>query len=79
MAGSFSTHGLADIKESRLLRLLEVEEISDEVQPRMCAFACALGGADGRQLFAYVTLDFDVELRKAVKESLILRVPVAAW
>jgi sugar lactone lactonase YvrE len=60
---------VADIKGHRLLRVLEGGEVSDEIRPDMCPFACALGGSDGRTLFVCVAPDYDVESRKSAREA----------
>jgi sugar lactone lactonase YvrE len=55
-------------------------EIADEVRPGCPVYACALGGADGRTLYACVAPDFDEAKRKAAREGRLLafRVPVPA-
>ncbi len=55
-------------------------EIADELQPGSGVFACALGGADGRTLYACVAPDFNEAARTAAREASLvaLRVPVPA-
>ena len=67
---------IADIKGSRLLRLVD-GEIAEEIPRDTCVFACALGGASGDTLFMCATPDFDVEARKANRDSCIDAVTVA--
>jgi len=71
---------VADAAGGRLLRVREGGEIADEVYPGSPVFACALGGADGRTLFACAAPDFDQAARTAAREArlLALRVPVPA-
>ncbi|MGH3210629.1 MAG: SMP-30/gluconolactonase/LRE family protein [Trebonia sp.] len=71
---------IADAAGSRLLRMREGNEIADEVRPGSPVFACALGGADGRTLYACVAPDFDERARTAAREARLLafRVPVPA-
>jgi sugar lactone lactonase YvrE len=71
---------IADAAGGRLLRVREGGEIADEVRPGCPVYACALGGADGRTLYACVAPDFDEGKRKAAREGRLLafRVPVPA-
>jgi sugar lactone lactonase YvrE len=71
---------LADATGDRLLRVAEGGEILDEVRPGSPVYACALGGADGRTLYACVAPDFYEEARKAAREARLLafRVTVPA-
>jgi sugar lactone lactonase YvrE len=71
---------IADAAGGRLLRVREGGEIADEVRPGCPVYACALGGADGRTLYACVAPDFDEAKRKAAREGRLLafRVPVPA-
>lgn len=71
---------IADAAGGRLLRVREGGEITDEVRPGCPVYACALGGADGRTLYACVAPDFDETKRKAAREGRLLafRVPVPA-
>ncbi|OZE28888.1 gluconolactonase [Rhodococcus sp. 05-2254-6] len=66
---------LADIRQDRLLRLVD-GEIVENVDPGSCVFACALGGEDGRTLFFCATPDFDVEARKSARDSSIVTMRV---
>ncbi len=56
-------------------------EIADEVRPGSPVYACALGGADGRTLYACAAPDFDATARAAAREARLLafRVPVPAF
>lgn len=69
---------IADALSARLLRIAEGGEILDEIPTGTGVFACMLGGADGRTLFACVAPDFLEEARKNAREgSLVsIRVPV---
>jgi sugar lactone lactonase YvrE len=61
----------------RLLRVLEGGEIADEVRPGSGVFACALGGADGRTLYACVAPDFFEASRSAAREGSLVAIRVA--
>ena len=67
---------IADIKGNRLLRLVD-GEIAEEIPRDTCVFACALGGDSGHTLFMCATPDFDVEARKANRDSCIDAITVA--
>ncbi|MGU3438231.1 SMP-30/gluconolactonase/LRE family protein [Actinomycetes bacterium M1A6_2h] len=66
---------LADIRQDRLHRVVD-GAIVESVDPGSCVFACALGGEDGRTLFFCATPDFDVEARKAARDSSIVSMRV---
>jgi sugar lactone lactonase YvrE len=68
---------LADATGGRLLRVTEGGEITDEVRPGINVYACALGGADGRTLFACAAPDFDEAARSAAREGRLLAIPVS--
>jgi sugar lactone lactonase YvrE len=68
---------VADATGGRLVRVVEGGEITDEIQPGTGVFACALGGADGRTLFACTAPDFFEEARRNAREAVILAIPVA--
>jgi sugar lactone lactonase YvrE len=72
---------IADAHGDRLLRVRDGGEILDEVRPGSPVYACALGGADGRTLYACVAPDFNEAARKAAREARLLafRVPVPAF
>jgi sugar lactone lactonase YvrE len=72
---------IADGAGDRLLRVKEGGEIADEVRPGSPVYACALGGADGRTLYACAAPDFDATARAAAREARLLafRVPVPAF
>ena len=72
---------IADAAGGRLLRVRDGGEILDEVRPGSPVYACALGGADGRTLYACVAPDFSEAARKAAREARLLafRVPVPAF
>ena len=81
--GCLDTEGalwIADAIGGRLLRVVEGGRITDELKPGTNVYACALGGADGRTLFACAAPDFDETARKAAREGRLLsaRVTVAA-
>jgi sugar lactone lactonase YvrE len=69
---------IADAQGERLLRVREGGEILDEVRPGSPVYACALGGTDGRTLFACVAPDHDHRARSEAHEArlIALRVPV---
>jgi sugar lactone lactonase YvrE len=71
---------IADAVGSRLLRVREGGEIADELRLDTPVFACALGGPDGRTLYACAAPDFDDRARSAAQEAalLALRVQVPA-
>jgi sugar lactone lactonase YvrE len=68
---------IADATGARLLRVIEGGEITDEIHPGSNVYACALGGADGRTLFACAAPDFDEHARSAAREASLLAFPVA--
>lgn len=68
---------IADATGERLLRVTEGGEITDEIHPGSNVYACALGGADGKTLFACVAPDFDENARRAAREARLLAFPVA--
>ncbi|UQS24953.1 SMP-30/gluconolactonase/LRE family protein [Amycolatopsis thermalba] len=63
---------VADGIGGRLLRVREGGEITDEIQPGTGVFACMLGGADGRTLFACAAPDFNEHARKDAREASLL-------
>jgi sugar lactone lactonase YvrE len=71
---------IADAAGDRLLRVKEGGEITDEVRLGSPVYSCALGGADGRTLFACAAPDFDEAARTAAREAslIAIRVPVPA-
>lgn len=71
---------IADATGGRLIRVREGGEISDEVRPDSPVYACALGGADGRTLYACAAPDFDATARTAAQEATLIayRVEVPA-
>lgn len=71
---------IADATGARLLRVKEGGEIADEIQPGSNVYACALGGADGRTLYACAAPDFDEKARSAAQEASLVafRVQVPA-
>ena len=68
---------IADATGDRLIRVKEGGEITDEVRPGSPVYACALGGADGRTLFACAAPDFDEAARTAAQEASLLAIRVA--
>ena len=71
---------IADAVGDRLLRVLEGGKIADEVRPGSPVYACALGGADGRTLYACAAPDFSETARSAARDARLLafRVEVPA-
>ncbi|AIJ23554.1 SMP-30/gluconolactonase/LRE family protein [Amycolatopsis methanolica] len=63
---------VADGVGGRLLRVREGGEIADEIRPGTGVFACMLGGADGRTLFACAAPDFNEHARKDAREASLL-------
>jgi sugar lactone lactonase YvrE len=67
---------IADAVGARLLRVKEGGEILDEIRPGSPVYACALGGADGRTLYACAAPDFDEAARTAAHEASLLAIRV---
>jgi len=68
---------LADAIGSRLLRVREGGEVAEEIAiPSGGVFACMLGGADGRTLFACVAPDFHEAKRMVAKEGSVVAIRV---
>jgi sugar lactone lactonase YvrE len=67
---------IADGAGGRLIRVTEGGKIVDEVRPGTGVFACALGGADGKTLFACAAPDFDEGARKAAREARLIAIKV---
>jgi sugar lactone lactonase YvrE len=63
---------IADAIGGRLLRVTEGGKIIDEIRPGTNVYACALGGSDGKTLFACAAPDFDETARKAAREAALL-------
>jgi len=68
---------IADATGDRLVRVVEGGTITDEIRPGSPVYACALGGADGRTLYACAAPDFHDEARKAATEASLLAVRVS--
>ncbi|HWM04958.1 MAG TPA: SMP-30/gluconolactonase/LRE family protein [Actinophytocola sp.] len=67
---------VADALHARLLRVREGGEIAEEITAKMGVFACMLGGADGRTLFACAAPSFAEHERRAAREAELLAVEV---
>jgi sugar lactone lactonase YvrE len=67
---------VADALHARLIRVREGGEILDEIPAKMGVFACMLGGADGRTLFACAAPSFAEHERRAAREAELLAVDV---
>ncbi|MFS2292275.1 MAG: SMP-30/gluconolactonase/LRE family protein [Actinomadura sp.] len=67
---------VADAIGDRLVRVVEGGRITDEIKPGTPVYACGLGGADGRTLFACAAPDFHEGPRKAAKEARMIAVRV---
>jgi sugar lactone lactonase YvrE len=67
---------IADAAGGRLLRVKEGGEITDELHPGTPVFACALGGADGRTLYACAAPDFFEAARLAADEATLIAIRV---
>jgi len=68
---------IADGANARLLRVTEGGEITDELRPGTPVFACALGGVDGRTLYACAAPDFFEAARLAADEGTLIATRVA--
>jgi sugar lactone lactonase YvrE len=70
---------IADAAATRLLRVAD-GEINRELPLTSPVYACALGGSDGRTLYACAAPDFDAMARSAAREAALLafRVDVPA-
>jgi sugar lactone lactonase YvrE len=60
---------VADGIGNRVIRVRRGGEITEEIRPGTGVFACMLGGADGRTLFACTAPDFAEEARKNAREA----------
>jgi sugar lactone lactonase YvrE len=67
---------IADALRSRLIRVREGGAIVDEIRFRTGVYACMLGGADGRTLYACAAPDFDEKARSSAREGSLLAVRV---
>ncbi len=67
---------VADALHARLLRVREGGEILEEITTKMGVYACMLGGADGRTLFACAAPSFVEHERRPVREAELLAVEV---
>lgn len=67
---------IADAVGGRVIRVAEGGRIVDQIQPGTGAFACMLGGADGRTLFICTAPDFHEEARKQAREASLVAVRV---
>ena len=67
---------IADALAGRLVRVREGGEIVDEIPVGSGVYACMLGGADGRTLFACAAPDFNEHARKAAREARLVSVRV---
>lgn len=67
---------VADALNARLIRVRQGGEIVDTIDTGNGVFACILGGADGRTLFASVAPDFHEEARRNAREASVVAVRV---
>jgi len=67
---------IADAIGQRLIRVREGGQIVDEIAVGTGVYACMLGGADGRTLFACAAPDFDENARAAARDGRLLSVRV---
>ncbi|PKS06072.1 hypothetical protein jhhlp_007906 [Lomentospora prolificans] len=67
---------IADVFGRRLLRVKEGGEILEQIDIGSGVFACALGGADGRTLYACAAPDYHEEHRKNCFEASIVAIRV---
>jgi sugar lactone lactonase YvrE len=63
---------IADAIGARLIRVKEGGEIVDQLDPGSPVYACALGGADGRTLYACAAPDFYEGPRAAAEEGSLI-------
>ncbi|MBN6038399.1 SMP-30/gluconolactonase/LRE family protein [Amycolatopsis sp. 195334CR] len=63
---------VADATHARLLRVREGGEVAQEIATKMGVYACMLGGADGRTLFACAAPSFAEHERRAAREAELL-------
>jgi sugar lactone lactonase YvrE len=63
---------IADALAGRLIRVEEGGEVTDELHPGTAVYACALGGGDGRTLYACAAPDFDAKARTAAQEASLI-------
>ncbi|TDC83860.1 SMP-30/gluconolactonase/LRE family protein [Actinomadura sp. 7K507] len=68
---------VADAVGDRLVRVVDGGRITDEIKPGTPVYACGLGGADGRTLYACAAPDFHEGPRKAATEARMLSIRVA--
>lgn len=67
---------IADAVGGRVVRVREGGEITEEIKVEAGVYACMLGGADGRTLYACAAPDFDEHARSAAREGTLLAVRV---
>jgi sugar lactone lactonase YvrE len=67
---------VADALHARLLRVREGGEVLQEINTKMGVYACMLGGADGRTLFACAAPSFAEHERRAAREAELLAIEV---
>ena len=67
---------IADAIGGRLIRVVEGGEIVEEISVGTGVYACMLGGADGRTLFACAAPDFDEKARSAARDGHLLAIRV---
>lgn len=67
---------IADATGARLIRVVEGGTVTDDLRLRMPAYACALGGSDGRTLYACIAPDYDEAARKAAREAELVAITV---
>ena len=67
---------IADAIGGRLLRVVEGGTVTDELRPGTNVYACALGGPDGRTLYACAAPDFYEHARREATEGRMIALPV---
>jgi len=67
---------VADTHNARLIRVREGGAIVDDISPGSGVFACALGGSNGKTLFACVAPDYHEEARKNAFEASVRTIQV---
>lgn len=67
---------IADAIGGRVVRVVEGGAITDEIAIGMGAYACMLGGADGRTLFICAAPDFHEDSRRDATDACLLAVRV---
>jgi sugar lactone lactonase YvrE len=76
LLGGGGRQWIADGLGGRLIRVREGGEIVEEIAVGSGVFACMLGGADGRTLYACAAPDFLDQNRRDTREASLLAIRV---